>query len=239
MRNLPRTLLLVAAVALVATAVLLLPVGPWIAHLASWARGAGAPGVLAFGAAYAAGAVLLLPGSVFTLAAGLVYGPLAGAAVAWPSAWLGATLSFLAGRTFARGAVSRAVARRPRLAAVEEAVSGDGFRLVLLLRLSPLFPFTLVNYALGISSVRPRDFVLATGVGILPGAFLYAYLGSVLGNAAAIAAGELPEAGAAGQVLFWGGLLATLAVTTLVTRAARRALARSVPAAAPPTGEAR
>lgn len=222
-------LLLLAGLAAVAAALFLLPVGGWIATLAEWARGAGLAGAVAFAAVYAFAAVLLLPGSLFTLGAGLVWGPLLGVLVAWPAATLGATLSFVAGRTVARGAVSRAVARRPRLAAVEEAISRDGFRIVLLLRLSPLFPFNLVNYASALTPVRLRDFALATAVGIVPGSFLYAYLGSVLGSAAALAAGERPDAGAAGQVLFWGGLAATAAVTTIVTRTARRALARALP----------
>jgi len=229
-----RALLLLAAGAAVVAALFVLPVGAWVAAISEWAREAGAAGALAFGAAYAAAVVLFLPGSAFTLAAGLVWGPIVGVAVAWPAASAGAALSFLAGRTVARGAVSRAVARRPRLAAVEEAIARDGFRLVFLLRLSPVFPFNLVNYAAAITPVRFRDFALATAIGILPGSFLYAYLGSVLGSAAALAAGERPDAGAAGQILFWGGLAATVVVTTLVTRTARRALARSLPASSAP-----
>ncbi len=224
-----RALLLLAGLAVIAAALFLLPVGGWIAALAEWARGAGVAGALGFAAIYAFATVLLLPGSLFTLGAGLVWGPLLGVLVAWPAATLGAILSFVAGRTIARGAVSRAAARRPRLAAVEEAISRDGFRIVLLLRLSPLFPFNLVNYASALTPVRLRDFAVATAVGIVPGSFLYAYLGSVLGSAAALAAGERPDAGAAGQVLFWGGLAATAAVTAIVTRTARRALARALP----------
>ena len=224
-----RIALLVAAAVVVALAIAFLPVRTWAASLAGWSRDAGPLGAVAFALAYATAVLLFLPGWPFTAAAGLAYGPWVGVAVAAPAALLGAGLSFAAGRTIARGPVARAVARRPALAAVESAIAGQGFRTVLLLRLSPLFPFTLLNYALGVTRVRARDYLLATAIGILPGSLLYTYIGSVVGSAAALASGARPDAGPAGRVLFWVGLGATLLVTTLVTRAARRALARTIP----------
>jgi uncharacterized membrane protein YdjX (TVP38/TMEM64 family) len=107
---------------------------------------------------------------------------------------------------------------------VDAAVAGQGFKVVLLLRLSPLFPFNLLNYALGLTRVRPRDYMLASLLGMLPGTVLYVYLGSLVTSVAQLTRGQRPEAGLSGQLLFWGGLAATVLVTVYVTRLARRAL---------------
>jgi uncharacterized membrane protein YdjX (TVP38/TMEM64 family) len=136
-------------------------------------REAGAVGVVAFAVAYVVGAVAFLPGAAMTLAAGFLYGPILGTAIVSPVSVLAATCSFLLGRTLARAWISRRIATQPRFAAVDEAVGREGFKIVALLRLSPLFPFSVLNYALGLTRVRLRDFVLASWLGMLPGTALY------------------------------------------------------------------
>jgi uncharacterized membrane protein YdjX (TVP38/TMEM64 family) len=137
---------------------------------------------------------------------------------------LAATTAFLLGRTIARDWVARRLGQDPRLAAIDAAVGQSGFKIVLLLRLSPLFPFNVLNYTLGLTRVRLRDFVLGSWIGMLPGTALYVYIGSLVTSASELASGARPSSGVAGRVLLVVGLVATLAVVVLVTRIARKAL---------------
>lgn len=195
----------------------LFPVQAWVQAFAAWIGGMGAWGVLIYGAAYAGALVVLLPAAPFTIGAGLIYG-LWGFPLALGSATLGASLAFLVSRHLVRGRVARLIANRPGLRAVDRAVAEEGWRVVVLLRLSPLVPFNLQNYACGASSIGFWPYVAATGAGIAPGCLLYVYLG-VAGRA-----------GSGGGALRWAlvalGLLATVAVTLLVGRRARAVLAR-------------
>ncbi len=209
-------------------ALYLLPVEDWVLALVDSIRGAGAAGVAVFAIAYVAATVLLLPGSVLTLGAGFAYGPLWGTLLVSPASVVAATSAFLLGRTVARGWIARRVAGSPRFAAIDEAVGESGFKIVLLLRLSPLFPFSLLNYALGLTRVSPRNFVVASALGMLPGTILYVYLGSLVTSASELAGGGGGGAGASRSILYWAGLAATVIATVLVTRIARRALSRTI-----------
>jgi uncharacterized membrane protein YdjX (TVP38/TMEM64 family) len=185
----------------------------------------GLPGPLVFVAGYALATVAFVPGSVLTLAAGAVFGL---PAVLWvfAGAVLGSSAAFLMARHVARAAVERRLAGSVRLAAIDRAIAARGRRIVLLLRLSPVFPFNLLNYALGLTQVRFRDYVLGA-VGMLPGTLLYVYYGKVIGDVAAVAAGVEVGRDAAYWVVSGLGLLATLGVTAVIARAARRALAEA------------
>ena len=149
-----------------------------------------------------------------------------GTAFTLAGATLGASLAFLVSRSVARTAVERRVSGNARLRALDEALGREGPRLVLLLRLSPVFPFNALNYALGVMAVPFRDYVAMSFVGMAPGTFLYVYGGYAAGQLAAGASGSAARS-PADYVLMGVGLCATLAVTVLVTRAARRALAEA------------
>lgn len=218
---------LFAAVAAVVAASRL-PIADLAVGLVSWIRHAGAAGVIVFAAVYVIATVAMLPGSVLTLGAGFVYGPVLGTVLVSPISVAAATCSFLLGRSVARGWVARRVQGAPRFGAINHAVEREGFKIVALLRLSPLVPFNLLNYALSLTRVRLRDYVLASWLGMLPVTTLYVYLGSLLTNASEIASGAARPASPATRVLYWGGLAATVAVVWLVTRSARRALDRSL-----------
>ena len=196
----------------------------YLLELVSWIRGAGWIGILAFALVYVLATVLFLPGSILTLGAGFAYGVGLGTAVVWIGANLGATVAFLLGRTFAREWVSARVRTNPRFAAIDRAVGREGLKIVLLTRLSPVFPFNLLNYALGLTRVSLRDYVFGSLVGMLPGTVMYVYLGSLITSVSELAAGRT-SGGAGQQVFYFGGLAATVAVTLYVTRVARRALA--------------
>lgn len=225
-----RVRVVVIAVAVAALLVLayLLDARAWLVSALEWIGRLGAWGPVAFCALYVLACVLLLPGSVLSLGAGAVFGLGKGIVVVSISATLGATAAFLVGRYLVRGWVERTIAANPRFQAIDAAVAREGWKIVALLRLSPVVPFNLLNYAFGVTRVRLRDYVLASWAGMLPGVLLYVYLGSL--------AGDLAIGGAAGRTrtpaewaLYAVGLLATVAVTVYVTRIARAALAKRVP----------
>lgn len=203
-----------AAVAGLVAAYAFLPVAEWIEMFRAWIEGLGPVGWFVFMAVYAVAVLALVPGSFLTLAAGVAFGlwgfPLvAGGAIA------GAALAFLAGRYLVRERVRAAIAERPRLRAIDTAIGEEGWKIVALMRLSPLVPFSLQNWVFGATSVGFLPYFLATSFGILPGTLLYVWIGS-LGGAAASA----EEADSLKFVFFGIGILATLIVTVLVGRKA-------------------
>lgn len=193
----------------------------------SWIEGLGFWGLVAFIAIYAAGTVLFAPGLPLTLGAGFLFGVKQGIPVAAIGATLGATLAFLIGRYVARGWVNRQIAGRPNFQAIDRAIAEEGWQMVLLTRLSPVFPFNLLNYALGLTQVSLPAYFFPTLFGILPALAVYVYVGSLMQDLAAIAAGEV-ERTPAQWALLGVGLLATILVAVLVARRARNALKQRV-----------
>ena len=195
---------------------------PWLEPLLARVAALGPWAPIAFVAAYALATVLLVPGSLLTLASGLLFGVVQGALLAFAGASLGAAAAFLIARHSARGWVEKKLARRAFFARFDRALGEEGLRIAFLLRLAPVVPFVWLNYALGLTRVRFRDYLLAS-FGMVPGAFLYAYAGSAAGSLAALAGGEAPG-GPGGWLLFALGLLAALAVAAVLGRIAGRAL---------------
>ncbi len=219
-----RTLKIILAtvvLAVVLLAFIFLPLREWMVAMVGWVRSLGSLGVVVYSLIYIVATVLVLPGSVLTLAAGFLYGPAWGTLLVSPVSVLSSTLAFLLGRSVARGWIQRRIANNDRFAAIDNAVAENGSKVVFLLRLSPIVPFALLNYALGLTRVRLRDYILASFLGMLPGTFLYVYVGSSVANLATLASGKGSQ-GPWEHVLFWGGLVATLLVVALITRAARR-----------------
>jgi uncharacterized membrane protein YdjX (TVP38/TMEM64 family) len=199
--------------------------GQHVPAFAAWVDGLGLWGPLVFVAGYAVAAVALVPGSILTLAAGAIFGLAEGTLYTFVGASLGACGAFLVSRYLARSAVERRLERYPRFAAVDTAVGREGRKIVFLLRLSPVFPFNLLNYGLGLTRVRFVDYAVAC-VGMLPGTFLYVYYGKLLGDVAAVAGGAEVERGPGYWLVLGLGIAATLAVTALITAKARQALQR-------------
>ena len=188
----------------------------------------GAWGPVVFVLGYAVAAVVFAPGSLLTLAAGAVFGLVRGSIYALAGATLGATLAFLVSRHLVRGLVERRVRADRRFAAIDEAVGAQGRRIVFLLRLSPVLPYNLLNYALGVTRVRLVDFVLGC-LGMIPGTVLYVYYGKVAGDVAGAVGGASGPRGVGYYAVLALGLAATIAVTVVVTRLARRALNETAP----------
>ena len=202
-----------------ATAWSFLPVKEWVKAFNDWIEQRGALGYVIFIAAYAIAAVLFFPGSLLTIGAGLAFGLWRGFAVVSAGATLGAALAFLVARYFLRHRVEEAAKNNPKFAAMDEAIGREGWKMVALLRLSPLVPFNLSNYLYGVTKIGFWPYVAASWAGMLPGTFLYVYLG---------AAGKEATSGeAAGPwkwALFGAGLVATIVVTVWISRVAKRAV---------------
>lgn len=211
---------------LVALVVLGREAGAYVPRFAEWVDGLGVWGPVVFIAGYAIAVVGFIPGSVLTLAGGAIFGILKGTIYVTIAATIGATGAFIVSRNFARSAIERKLRGDKRFAAIDEAVGSQGRRIVFLLRLSPVFPFNLLNYALGLTKVRLVDYVVAS-VGMIPGTLLYVYYGKLAGDVAALAGGVAPERGAADYALLAVGLVATILVTVFVTRLARKALSEA------------
>ena len=224
----PLAVKLIAAVAgLVGLIYLGRQVGGYIPQFAEWVDGLGVWGPVVFAVGYAVATVGFIPGSLLTLAAGAIFGLAKGTVTVFFGATVGSALAFLVARYLARNAVERRIAGHQRFAAIDRAVAKEGLKIVTLLRLAPIFPFNLMNYALGLTKVTFRDYVLAS-VGMIPGTFLYVYYGKAIGSLAAVAGGAEIERGAGYWITFGVGLAAALAVALYVARIAKRALAQEV-----------
>jgi uncharacterized membrane protein YdjX (TVP38/TMEM64 family) len=196
----------------------LLPLSEWLHAFISWMDSLGPWAVVIFGAAYVLGTVLLAPGSAMSIAAGLAFGGWA-IPLVLVAATTGASLAFLIARHLARDTVARLIEERPKLKAVDNAVDEEGWKVVVLLRLSPMVPFNLQNYAFGLTRIRFWTYAAATFAGIIPGTVLYVYLGTIARAAASDGSG-----GPFRWLLFGAGLAATLAVAVLVARKAKEKL---------------
>lgn len=192
-----------------------------------WVEGLGVIGAIAFMGLYIVATVVLIPSSILTLGAGAVFGVVLGSLYVFFGATLGAIAAFLVGRYLARGWVIRKIAGNPKFQAIDKAVGKEGFKIVLLTRLSPVFPFIFLNYAYGVTGVSLKDYAIAS-VGIIPGTILYVYIGSLAGSLATLGS-QTPTVNPVAQ---WAiriiGLIATVAVTLYVTKIARKALNQSV-----------
>lgn len=215
--------LAITALVLGPLVVLVRMAGGEIPRFAAWVAAQGAWAPLAYIGGYVLLTVAFVPGALPTMAAGAVFGLGTGTLYAFLGEVLGGVVAFGIARSIARPLVERRLARSPRFVMLDRAVAAEGRRIVFMLRLSPAVPFNLLNYALGITTVRFVDYLVAS-LGMLPGAFLYVYYGKLIGDVAALASGApIPRDG-----LYWAatimGLVATVIVSVMLARIATRAL---------------
>jgi uncharacterized membrane protein YdjX (TVP38/TMEM64 family) len=186
-------------------------------------------GAIAFIGIYILATVAFFPGSILTLGAGVLFGVVAGSFYVFIGATLGATAAFLVGRYLARNWVAQKIAGNDQFRAIDEAVGQEGFKIVALTRLSPVFPFNLLNYAYGLTGVSLKDYFLGS-IGMIPGTVMYVYLGSLAGSIATIGTETQPTNPTVQWTIRIVGFIATVAVTIYVTRIARKALDAQVSA---------
>lgn len=194
-----------------------------LAQIQEW----GAVGAIAFILLYIVATVAFLPGSILTLGGGFVFDVVFGSIYVFIGATIGAICAFLIGRYLARGWIAQKIDGNQKFSAVDRAVGEQGLKIVLLTRLSPIFPFNLLNYAYGITGVSLKDYALGS-IGMIPGTVMYVYLGSLAGDLATIGTGSQPG----NPLIEWTiriiGFIATVAVTLYITRVARKALNQAV-----------
>lgn len=197
--------------------------GPWLANALDWIRGLGALAPVVFIAIYIVACVAFVPGSILTIGAGVIFGVVRGSIYVSIGATLGATAAFVVGRYLARDWVSERLQGNAKFRALDEAVGREGWKMGFLTRLSPVIPFSLLNYGFGLTRVTLRDYFFASWIGMIPATILYVYIGSLSGDLARAAGG-----GARRTPLEWAltavGFVATVAVVVYATRIGARAL---------------
>jgi len=229
-----RRLALITLAAVIVLAAAFAPLGDWLVRLVTWIDANRAIAWPVYMASYVVATVLMLPGSILTLAAGFIFGLPTGVALVSVSSVSGAVCAFLVGRYIARDWVREKITRLPRFAALDRAAGNDGFVVVALVRLSPLFPFNLTNYGLGLTAVRFRDYLLASWIGMLPGTILYVYIGSLTVDITELMAGGTTYLDSAPWLIVLG-FVATIALTIVITRRATSILRRRLEAPQPPS----
>jgi len=226
-----RLVVLIVIVIALFLAMKFLPIQQWLCSFNDWVGHMGAAGVFVFIVVYAAATVLMAPGSILTIGAGFAFGLWKGFLAVSAGATVGASLAFLLARFIARDKIEAIAQRNEKFRNIDSAIGKQGAKLIFLLRLSPVIPFNLSNYFYGLTAVRFWPYVLASWIGMIPGTFLYVYIGTA-GKAAV-------EAAAGGEVMrhgwqYWAfisvGLAATIAVTIWVTKIARDALRKTAAA---------
>jgi uncharacterized membrane protein YdjX (TVP38/TMEM64 family) len=183
-----------------------------------WVIGFGPLGWVLYALVYAVCCVLFVPASILTLGAGALYGLGTGTAVVLAGATLGATLSFLLAKSVLRKKIERMTVGNAKFQALDRAIGKEGAKIVFLVRLAPVFPFTYINYAFGLTGVKTLPYVVASFFGMIPGTFAYVYLGSAAAGAAS------GEADTTKKIVQIAGALVALVVTIFVARVATKAI---------------
>ena len=222
-----RALIGAALIALLVLGALLLPVETWLRAALRWTTAHRESAWAPFFLLYVAVVVCLLPEFVLTLAAGAIFGLIRGTALVSIASTTGATAAFFIGRTLGRDWVSRRIETWPRFRALDRALGARGFWVVLLTRLSPAFPYNVLNYGYSITAVRARAYIVGSWLGMLPGTLLYVYAGSAAAGLSDVLAGKV-HIGGSRHVLLWLGLAGTIVITLVIAHVAHRALKREL-----------
>lgn len=172
---------------------------------------------------YILACALCLPATILSLAAGFLFGIVKGYVATALGSVLGASAAFWIGRTAGRNWIRRKVEGNAKFAAIDHAVAQNGFKIVLLTRLSPVFPFNVQNFAYGVTGVAFRDYFWASLAGMAPGTVLIVYIGSAMKSLAEVFAGSTAPTPLQ-NAIYALGFAATIAVTVVITKIARRAL---------------
>lgn len=205
----------------------LLPLYAYVRGILHWTEGLGLWGAVIIALTYIPASVLLLPGTILTMGAGFVLGVFHGTVAALVGSMLGAVSAFFLGRTIARDWVAERLSGNRRFLVLDRAVADQGFKVVLLARLSPVFPFNVLNYAFGLTGIPFWPYIIASLIGVIPGTLMYVYLGGGARSFAEIVAKEA-QSPSLQQSFFWAGLILTVAAVFYITRIARKALKENV-----------
>ncbi|MBW4667323.1 MAG: TVP38/TMEM64 family protein [Cyanomargarita calcarea GSE-NOS-MK-12-04C] len=225
-----KLLLLSSLVAIAIVAAKQFNVQELLRTLLIWVESLGSFGPIGFIVIYNVATILFIPGTLLTMSGGVLFGVVWGSVYVAIAATLGATWAFFLGRCLCRDVICRMIQSNVKFQAIDKAVAKEGFKIVLLTRLSPILPFNLLNYAFGITQVSLRDYILGS-LGMIPGTVMYVYLGSLVGDLGMLGKTEQstsPETQIVQWVIRGVGLIATVAVTIYLARLAKKALNTTV-----------
>lgn len=223
-----RIIVVIVILTAVFLAMRFLPVQDQLKNFNDWVGQMGVAGILIFVLVYAVATVLLAPGAILTIGAGFAFGLWKGFLAVSAGATIGASLAFLVARFMVRDKIKAIAHRNDKFRKIDNAIGRQGAKLIFLLRLSPVIPFNLSNYFYGLTGVRFWPYVIASWIGMMPGTFLYVYIGTAGKAAVATAAGgEAMKHGWQYWTFLGIGLAATLVVTIWVTKIARDALRKT------------
>ena len=227
MGNRTKLVLLIGLVLLALIAVMLLPIYEWVLIGTKWADSHRTLAWFAYIAIYTAATILIVPGTILTLTAGFLFGIPVGVAVVLVGSLSGASCAFVIGRFLARDWAKNRMKRFQQFKKIDKATRHKGFLIVLLTRLSPLFPFNLLNYAFGLTAVRFRDYLVASWIGMTPAIVLYVSIGSTTKNVTELASQGI-QGQSAEKLLLVAGLIATLILAVIIMRVATKAFDREL-----------
>jgi uncharacterized membrane protein YdjX (TVP38/TMEM64 family) len=213
-----KTIIGILVLAAFIVAVRLLPLGEWIASFQAWVKDLGAVGYVVYVLAYIVFCIFFLPASVLTLGAGAIFGFVKGSIIVVVGATLGATASFLLGRTIMRRRIEAMTASNPKFRALDRAIAREGGKIVFLIRLAPVFPFAFINFAFGLTGVRLVPYVLATFLGIIPVTLAFVYI------AATATRTVTADMDATRTTIQIAGIVFAIIATAFVTRVALKAV---------------
>ncbi|HYR28190.1 MAG TPA: TVP38/TMEM64 family protein [Thermoanaerobaculia bacterium] len=216
-----KTLLAITLIIGFFLALRLLPVGDWIQSFQTWVKDLGPIGYVVYILAYVVVCVTFLPASPLTIGAGAIFGFVEGAIVVIVGATLGATASFLLGRTIMRRKIEAMAANNAKFRALDRAIAREGGKIVFLVRLAPVFPFAYINFAFGLTGVRTLSYVIATFFGIIPVTLAFVYIADA---ATRTATADMTSTRLIINIV---GVVVAIAVTAFVTRLALRAVRKA------------
>lgn len=198
-----------------------LPVGVWIEQFQGWVKGLGPIGYVVYVLAYVVVCVTFLPASPLTIGAGAIFGFVEGTIVVIIGATLGATASFLLGRTIMRRKIEAMAANNAKFRALDRAIAREGGKIVFLIRLAPVFPFAYINFAFGLTGVRLLSYVVATFFGIIPVTLAFVYIADAATRTATV------DMSTTRLIINIVGVVIAIVVTAFVTRIALRAVRKA------------
>lgn len=222
-----RVILGIVFLATIVAAAWALPFERWLDIASAWLNQHPVSGRLLFVLLFVVGTVLMIPGSLLTLIGGYLFGLLGGVPVVLAGVVLGAAAAALLSRTIARDWIAGKIRDDPRFVAIDDAIAGKAFVLVVLSRLSLLMPFNLLNVIYGLTRIPLSTLAVASGIGMIPAVVLYVYLGSLASSVDQLLSGDF-DSGWAGRVLLVVGLVTVVAVTFIIHRTATSALKREL-----------
>jgi uncharacterized membrane protein YdjX (TVP38/TMEM64 family) len=216
-----KSVLALLIVAAIIVAFRVLPVADWLLAFQTWVRGLGPLGYLVYIVVYALCVVAFVPASILTLGAGAIFGFVGGTIVVVIGATIGATLAFLLARTVMRKRIEAMTASNAKFRALDRAIAAEGMKIVFLVRLAVVFPFTYINYAFGLTAIPLWRYVVATFFGIIPATAAFVFASSAATRAATTSTSSITK------IVYIAGGIVAIFVSVLIGRIATKAIRRA------------